>query len=99
MQGTLTAAAISASNGITGTYQFVGSTTTLTRSVFGGAVLLTTPQIMTAYTVTLPPLTAGANFLFLGPYSASVTVTLQGQGGTGVNGVATQTLTQAAGVM
>ena len=49
--------------------------------------------------MTLPPLTAGANFLFLGPNSASVTVTLQGQGGTGVNGVATQTLTQTAGVM
>ena len=52
--GTLTAAAIAASNGITGTYQTVSSNTTLTRSVFGGAVPLATPQIQTTYTVTLP---------------------------------------------
>ena len=36
LSGTLTAAAIAASNGITGTYQTVSSNTTLTRSVFGG---------------------------------------------------------------
>ena len=96
---TLTAAAIAASNGITGTYQTVSSNTTLTRSVFGGAVLLASSGLLTNYTVTLPPLTAGANFLFLGPNSAFVTVTLQGQGGAGVNGVDTQTLTHTAGVM
>ena len=49
--------------------------------------------------MTLPPLTTGAEILFLGPNSASVTVTLQGQAGVGVNGAAMQTLTLARGTM
>jgi hypothetical protein len=92
VSNTLTAAAIAASNGITGTYQVVSSSTTLTRTVFGGAVFLATPSILLNYTVTLPPLTTGADILFLGPHNASVTVTLQGQGGININGTSRRRL-------
>ena len=51
---TLTAAAINAPNGIMGTYLTVSFNTTLTRSAFGGAVLLATPPILPYYTM-MPP--------------------------------------------